>query len=70
MDEHNGLRKKMEMGDLFDTLVVKGFTAKQKRTKIPKKDRSFPLRNSARFCRFETPEPEESSDSDSDSDSD
>ncbi|KFK36548.1 hypothetical protein AALP_AA4G138100 [Arabis alpina] len=70
MEEHNGLRKKMEMGDLLETLMPKGFTAKQKRTKIPKKERSFPLRNSANFSRFETPEPEESSDSDSDSESD
>ncbi|CAH2059015.1 unnamed protein product [Thlaspi arvense] len=66
MDEHNGLRKKMEMGDLFDALVVKGFATTQKRTKVPKKDRSFFLRNSAPFYRFETPEGSEDSDSDSD----
>ncbi|ESQ52301.1 hypothetical protein EUTSA_v10016833mg [Eutrema salsugineum] len=65
MDEQNGLRKKMEMGDLFDTLVVKGFAVTQKRTKIPKKDKSFSHINSARFCRFESPE-ESEEDSDSD----
>ncbi|CAN8316718.1 unnamed protein product [Cochlearia groenlandica] len=69
MEEHNGSRKKMEMGDLFDTLAgMKGFAAKQSRTKIPKKDRSFSLRNSSHFSGFETPEPSSSSDSDSESD--
>uniref|UniRef100_A0A1J3H5W9 SWR1 complex subunit 2 n=1 Tax=Noccaea caerulescens TaxID=107243 RepID=A0A1J3H5W9_NOCCA len=65
MDQHNGLRKKMEMGDLFDTLVSKGFAVRQKRTKIPKKDRSFSLRNPARFFMFNSPE-ESEEDSDSD----
>ncbi|XP_010516899.1 PREDICTED: SWR1 complex subunit 2 isoform X1 [Camelina sativa] len=59
MDEHDGLRKKMEMGDLFDTLVAKGFTRKQKRTKIPRLNKSFTLRNSARFLRFESEEESE-----------
>lgn len=63
MDEHDGLRKKMDMGDLFDTLATKGFTAKQKRTKTPKKNKSFSLRSSARFLRFESEE-EDSEDSD------
>ncbi|KAF8101803.1 hypothetical protein N665_0201s0119 [Sinapis alba] len=67
MDEHNGLRKKMEMGDLFDTLAANGFSAKRKRTMVPKtSSRSFSLRNSARFCNLETPEASEDSDSDSD----
>lgn len=69
MDEHNGLRKKMEMGDLFDTLAAaKGFSAKRKRTMVPKTSRSISLfRNSARFCNLDTPEAsEEDSDSDSD----
>uniref|UniRef100_A0A1J3ILG3 SWR1 complex subunit 2 n=1 Tax=Noccaea caerulescens TaxID=107243 RepID=A0A1J3ILG3_NOCCA len=65
MDQHNGLRKKMEMGDLFDTLVSKGFAVRQKRTMIPKKDRSFSLRNPARFFMFNSPE-ESEEDSDSD----
>ncbi|KAJ4891777.1 SWR1 complex subunit 2 [Raphanus sativus] len=67
MEEHNGLRKKMEMGDLFDTLTsANGFSAKRKRTMVPKTSRSFSLRNSARFCNLETPEASEVSDSDSD----
>ncbi|KAL0720956.1 hypothetical protein Bca4012_035555 [Brassica carinata] len=66
MDEHNGLRKKMEMGDLFDTLAANGFSAKRKRTMVPKTSRSFSIRNSARFCNLETPEASEDSDSDSD----
>jgi vacuolar protein sorting-associated protein 72 len=63
MDEHDGLRKKMEMGDLFDTLVAKGFATKQKRTKIPKSNKSFSLRSSARFLSSES---EEESEEDSD----
>lgn len=67
MDEYNGLRKKMEMGELFDTLTAaNGFSLKRKRTMVPKTSRSFSLRNSARFCNLETPEASEDSDSDSD----
>lgn len=67
MDEHNGLRKKMEMGDLFETLTAaNGFSAKRKRTIVPKTSRSFSLRSSARFCNLETPEASEDSESDSD----
>ena len=67
MDEYNGLRKKMEMGELFDTLAAaNGFSLKRKRTMVPKTSRSFSLRNSARFCNLETPEASEDSDSDSD----
>lgn len=62
MDEHDGLRKKMEMGELFDTLVAKGFATKQKRTKTPKRNKSFPLRSSARFLSFESEEESEDSD--------
>lgn len=62
MDEHDGLRKKMDMGDLFDTLATKGFAAKQKRTKMPKKNKSFSLRSSARFLMFESEDDSEDSD--------
>ncbi|XP_010528341.1 PREDICTED: SWR1 complex subunit 2 isoform X2 [Tarenaya hassleriana] len=59
LDEHEGGRKKMEMGDLFDTLSGKGFMAKQKRSKVPNKKESFVFRSSARFLRFQSPEIEE-----------
>ncbi|XP_021889686.1 SWR1 complex subunit 2 isoform X1 [Carica papaya] len=58
--EGGGLKKEMYMGELFDSLLGKGFTAKRKRSKISNKREISYFRLSARFRRFPDPESEDS----------
>lgn len=59
-DENHGIRKDMDMGNLFDSLSEKGFLERRRRSGRPRKNEVSNSRQFARFLRFPLLEDEDS----------